>query len=330
MVTIFDCSNEMSKYHADQVTLNLEDQQEMRGRRDAGRTRLINALQADTRPAPMEWSSQGSYAMRTMHQDPQNDYDIDDGVYFAKASLVDANDVELTPLAARTMVCDALTRDERLKHPAKVKDNCVRQVYPEGYHIDMPVYRIDATANILGESVVTYDIVGELNEGQADGSQLRRIVRLTKKQARSRMSWKSQTVSGICMTKLTVDHFVAKDGRDDEALYHTWNAISSALALTQHVDHPIVGQKALAQHGDSDIKYFHERMKEALKTLAIITLDKCTRKEARQAWGEVFNTGYFGECPNGGEDSKGGGGRGPFVVTSSDVAKRDDGDRRFG
>ena len=28
------------------------------------------------------------------------------------------------------------------KHDAEVHKNCVRQAYPEGYHIDIPVYRI--------------------------------------------------------------------------------------------------------------------------------------------------------------------------------------------
>ena len=124
------------------LTLSKKQQDEMRTRRDAGRTRLESGLTVAKHPLPKETASQGSYQMRTMTQDDDNDYDIDDGVYFDDDDLIDGNGNALSPLAARDRVCDALKWDGRLKHEAEVKRNCVRQVYPAGYHIDVPVYRI--------------------------------------------------------------------------------------------------------------------------------------------------------------------------------------------
>ena len=72
-MTIVDCSAEMGKYHSDKVTLQKSDQDEMRRRRDAGRTRLEKGLRRDGHPVPNETASQGSYAMRTMVQDADND-----------------------------------------------------------------------------------------------------------------------------------------------------------------------------------------------------------------------------------------------------------------
>src|SRR5690606_2119102 len=120
----------------------------------------------------------------------------------------------LTPLAARQRVCKALKQDDRLKHDAVVKTNCVRQPYPEGYHIDIPVYRITDVEDTSGDTIDQYELasgdnwvfsdaravtrwfnnlVGELNAGESDGSQMRRVTKLTKRFARSRNSWKSKT-----------------------------------------------------------------------------------------------------------------------------------------
>ena len=102
-----DCNSEMTNFHRDNVTLGLKQQQQMRVNRNAGRTRLENGLTEAGKPQPKEMHSQGSYQMRTMVQDDKNDYDIDDGAYFASADLKDDNGNALTPLAARERVCDA-------------------------------------------------------------------------------------------------------------------------------------------------------------------------------------------------------------------------------
>ena len=49
---------------------------------------MRKGLEDAEKPAPIEFVKQGSYAMKTMVQDPDNDYDIDDGVYFEKDKLV--------------------------------------------------------------------------------------------------------------------------------------------------------------------------------------------------------------------------------------------------
>ena len=160
-MTTVDCSSDMSKYHKEKVTLKRADQDDMRCRRDAGRTRLENGLQRDGHALPKETASQGSYAMRTMVQDPECDYDIDDGAYFKKHDLKDAYGNELTPYLARLRVCNALKQDGRLKHEAEVHNNCVRQTYPEGYHIDVPVYRIVTSTDEGGDTITEYELASK-------------------------------------------------------------------------------------------------------------------------------------------------------------------------
>lgn len=343
-----DCHSEMTGFHRDNVTLSNKQQGEMRTRRNAGRTRLENGLNEAKKPQPKEVHSQGSYQMRTMVQDDDNDYDIDDGAYFASDDLNDDAGVALTPFAARQRVCDALVWDGRLKHEATVKRNCVRQVYAAGYHIDIPVYRIVTTKDENDKPVEHFELasgdewtrsdaravtrwfnglVGELNAGESDGSQMRRITKLTKKFAR-RTDWKNKTTSGISITKLVVDHFQYSADRDDKALRETWKAIDKRLQKSTEIDHPVLDTK-LASAGDDEVGFFRDCLSSALKTLEVLDKSDCTRKQAREAWDDVFDTDFFTTQPDKtGDDSDS---KGSAVkVTSVETARRNDGGGRFG
>lgn len=342
-----DCHSEMKGFHRSHVTLSNKQQDEMRTRRDAGRTRLENGLNEAEKPQPKEVQSQGSYQMRTMVQDDDNDYDIDDGAYFASDDLKDDAGASLTPLAARQRVCDALAWDGRLKQEAIVKHNCVRQIYAAGYHIDIPVYRIVTTKDENDDQVEHYDLasgdewirsdaravtrwfnglVGELNAGESDGSQLRRVTKLTKKFAR-RADWKSKTTSGICITKLVVDHFEASADRDDKALREVWKAIDAKLQESTEIKHPVL-DNMLASAGDKEVSFFHDCLSDALKTLEVLDKSDCNRKQAREAWDEVFDTDFFTKQPDDGGDD--GGKSSAIKVTSAETARRNDGGGRFG
>lgn len=347
-----DCHSEMTNFHRESVTLSKKQQDEMRTHRNAGRARLENGLIEAQKPQPKKVESQGSYMMRTMVQDDANDYDIDDGAYFATDDLKDDAGVALTPKAARQRVCDALSWDGRLKHEASVKPNCVRQVYAAGYHIDIPVYRIVKDKDENDDPVEYYELascdewtrsdaravtrwfnglVGELNAGESDGSQMRRVTKLTKKFAR-RAGWKDKTTSGICITKLVVDHFQTSADRDDKSLWETWKVIDKKLQKSTEIDHPVLANK-LAQAGDSGVTFFRTCLSGALKTLEVLDTSDCTRKKAREAWDDVFDTNFFSNQPDNKDDGggNGGGGKGSAMsVTSVETARRNDGGGRFG
>jgi hypothetical protein len=335
-----NCGPDMIGYHRDEVTLALGQQQDMRSRRDNGRDRLRKGLDTAGKPQPREVRSQGSYQMRTMVQDPDNDYDIDDGAYFRSEDLKDDDGVNMTPLAARQRVCDALKWDGRFNQEAEVKNNCVRQTYAVGYHIDVPVYRIVTEKDWAGNDVEKYELasgdswivsdagavtawfndkVGELNSGQADGSQMRRITKLTKKFAR-RADWKSNTTSGITISKLIVDH---------KALRETWQQIYSALTWSTQVAHPVV-PKNLAEQGDDQVTYFRDCLKAALDALKVLDSGDCTRAMARDAWDSVFDTKFFSNRPDPDAANKASALGTVMTVTSVETARRKDGGGRFG
>jgi hypothetical protein len=355
-MAFINCNSEMTAYHRDEVTLSLSQQQDMRAHRNAGRTRLENGLDTSGKPQPREVQSQGSYQMRTMVQDPENDYDIDDGAYFRHDDLKNDDGLHLSPLASRQRVCDALKWDGRFSQEAVVKNNCVRQAYAAGYHIDVPVYRIMVVKDWQGNETERYELASgdawvisdaravtrwfnnkvkelngndsELSEGQADGSQLRRVTKLTKKFAR-RADWKAKTTSGITITKLVVDHFVASADRDDSALRETWKKINAALIWSTQVAHPVV-DKNLAESGDEQVTYFRACLKSALDTLAVLDEDDCTHAQARQAWDDVFDTTFFSDQPDPDASKKAVAGGSVMDVTKVETARRNDGGGRFG
>lgn len=347
-MTDIDCHADMTAFHSDEVTLSLDQQKAMRQRRDAGRTRLKNGLDTAGHPQPREIHSQGSYKMWTMVQDPDNDYDIDDGTYFVEEDLKNGNGTALTPFEARQRVCDALKWDGRFKQEAEVKKNCVRQPYAEGHHIDVPVYRIVENEDENGDNTERFELasdsdwvvsdaravtkwfngaVRELNEGQTDGSQMRRVTRLTKKFAR-RPDWKDSTTSGITMSKLIVDHFVASPNRDDKSLRETWKAIHEALKISTEVKHPIV-DKNLSEAGDVEVRFFRDCLADALEELKLLDEPDCTRAQAREAWDKVFDTDFFSGRPDPDATKKAAIGT-VINVKSVETARRDDGDGRFG
>lgn len=315
---MIDIGGDVEAFHNEEVMLLKAQQDEMRVRRDAGRSRLATGLKENGHPPPDEIASQGSYAMRTMVQDPENDYDIDDGIYFSKGNLTRAG-FELSPLEARQRVCNALKHDERLSKEAEVKDNCVRQEYVAGYHIDMPVYRIvRSLSGLLGNVEYDYELasgnnwvrsdaravtewykgaVGQLNAGEADGSQLRRITRLTKKFARSRPEWKERTTSGICITKLVVDCFSSQPDRDDTSLIYTWNGILTRLRTSVVITHPVLPGTFLAQTGDVEVGFLRDCLAWAMGQLNVLTDPGCTRANALAVLDNVFGTDFFSKRP---------------------------------
>src|SRR5712692_6722142 len=100
---MYDCGKEVLGYHDDKVTLPQKERDEMRQRRDTNRTRVKTGLADNNDPKPSEFASQGSYAMKTMTQHSEKDYDIDDGIYFNKDDLKKNDGTDMSALEARQM-----------------------------------------------------------------------------------------------------------------------------------------------------------------------------------------------------------------------------------
>lgn len=302
---MFDCSKDVLAFHDEKVTLSQKEQAEMKKRRDANRDRLKTRLKEAGKPVPQEFIKQGSYAMHTMVQDPDNDYDIDDGAYFTEASLKKSDSTGMSPTEAKQMVCDAL-QDKRFDKKPKVMKSCVRIFYEAGYHVDMPVYRIRTSDGkyelasddgwTVSRAADTEDWFNKTNKDKSpdlgtNGGQFRRNVRLLKKFARSRRNWKDDIATGFTITKLAEECFVANTAREDKALRDCMQRIYDRL-VNLEVKHPVTtGAMLTSGPDDPSTKFLRDKLKEALADLAVLDDAKC--EQALAAWDKVFNTDFF-------------------------------------
>ena len=304
---MYDCAKEIVGYHDEMVTLSRSQRSEMRNCRNANRDRLISRLSSDNLELPEKFIKQGSYAMLTMVKEPDNDYDIDDGVYFSQTVLKDEEGFDLSPYDVRLMVCNAL-KDGRLNKQPIVKKNCVRIFYEEGYHVDMPVYRISeynlqyelASGNewVISRAADVENWFDTVNRSKSpdeiNGRQFRRIVRLIKKLSRSRDSWKSKIASGFVITKLVEECYVASGGRDDVALRLTMAGIYNRLVYNLEVKHPVTPGAMLTKiPNDGRTAFLRDKLSNALNILTILDDSSCTKNDALSAWDQVFYTDYF-------------------------------------
>ena len=304
---MYDCSKDVIAFHDEKVTLLQAQRTEMRDRRNANRQRLTKRLKEQQKPVPEEFIKQGSYAMMTMVQDPDNDYDIDDGVYFVEKDLKDKDSNALSPLQVREMVRDVL-RDERFKKQPKVRRNCVRIFYDAGYHVDMPLYRIRESDGqyelasgdqwVVSGAADVEEWFDRVNQSRSpdeeNGRQFRRICRDMKKFARSRVAWKGRIANGFTITKLVEECYVADGEREDVALRKTMQGMHDRLVQSLEVQHPVtLGAMLTSGPDDSSTEFLRDKLAVALEPLEILDDRECTEGQALSAWDKTFNADFF-------------------------------------
>jgi len=221
-----DCNTDITDYHLERVVLNSKQRKRLKKRRDANRDRLKRGLKADDKPQPTEFVIQGSYYAKTTIQEPENAYDVDDGAVFLLEDLKGPNGGDMTPLAAKKMVRDAV-HDESFKTPPEVKTNCVRVHYDDGTHVDIPVYRKTSKADgsdfyeIASSTWKESDPKGVNNwfderislRGVDGKDQMRVLIRLIKAYCKHRPSY--NLPSGFVLTVLVDEKYWNHDKRLD-------------------------------------------------------------------------------------------------------------------
>ncbi len=251
--------------------------------------------------------------MNTMVQDDEWDYDIDDGIYFEMDQLIGPRGGKVSALEAKRIVCFAIHSDTFNQAPEYLK-NCVGVYYKEGYRIDVPVYRRIVTTDRLGNDYEYFELASAdwkrsdardvtkwfedqnalKSPQEKSGRQMRRICRLVKKFARSRNSWKIQTVSGFIITKLVAECYQPHPARDDLAFYRTLANIYNRVLSNQTVIHPVTPNEIITKnYNDTKIRFFRDKIYVALVRLNKLFPPDCTEKRAIKIWSLVLNTEYF-------------------------------------
>jgi hypothetical protein len=260
----------------------------------------------------LEFQSQGSFIMDTIIAPKDDDYDLDDGVYFI-GSL--ARNERPTPQQFHDGVIIAVGTDENY---AKVidKETCVRVIYEkEKFHIDLPIYYANKVNSelahtkenwilsnpikfiawfeqktesgfkeefILEKKMFSNEYKNWLTDIRKKDVQLRRIVRYLK-------GWgddlRGEMPPGIVMTILAAENFVP-NLRDDIALRDTLIKIRQYLknnnckCLRPTVP---VGEDLFENYSQTKKQYFLDRLDTFIES-AEQAINHPNQKDACLKW----------------------------------------------
>lgn len=305
---MFDLHSELNQFYEDHVRLG-EERQTLAEHRDRNLDRLRAGLEKLEHPSSFDYRNQGSYAMHTINQQPNRDYDIDVAVIFSK------DDLPSSALDARKRIESAMREGGRsFIQPPEALTNAVRVYYAEGHHIDLAVYRChedrcenstyehagsDWTARDPMEITNWFnDVVREQSPAKEAGAsvkqnQMRRIVRWLKAFSKSREHW--NLPGGLIISVLVAECYRSDPDRDDLSLYSTMVSVRNRLQLREEITDPVDSSQMLTNRSvdRGRVRRFRERLDEAISRLEVLHEPQCTDEQAIKAWHWVFRHSFW-------------------------------------
>lgn len=264
------------------IRLHKSKKNELKKNRDALRDKItkyfIEEKQNETKP---KYSAQGSYMMHTVvnpittieTDDAGNNktlhpYDLDDGIYF-----IDDLENRKSESTYRTWIYNAV-KDHTTKGAIK-KNTCVRVLYSDGHHIDLPIYFKEKESD--GDKTIPQLV--HKSEGFVDSDprefyrwfnkkandQLKRIVRYLKAwRDKQNKSYSTKMPNGLIFSILATNHYTS-NGRDDISFRDTLKAIKSELDDNFSCERPTVkeGEDLIQKYSEKHFMYRLTRLIEA-------------------------------------------------------------------
>jgi hypothetical protein len=195
-------------------------------------------------------------------------------------------------------------KDDRFNKQPDCKKNCVRIHYNDGYHIDIPIYReskndsnetIQELASSEWEESDPKSINIWFKKQKKEKLELRKVVQLTKKWARSRSSW--NLPSGLILTILVDETYSSKD-RLDEKLYWTLKSLYQRLETDKTVNNPTNNDEITSSDKHKKkVENLYNRLDEMFNVNESVNLSELeTTKDKKKAlliWKRFFNDDFF-------------------------------------
>ncbi|MHB8624606.1 MAG: cyclic GMP-AMP synthase DncV-like nucleotidyltransferase [Aggregatilineales bacterium] len=312
---MYDLHSELYAFYDKHVRLSRDQQISLAKYRDTNIDRLNQGLDELAYERPARTCSQGSYAMITMVQHPENDYDIDTALIFDKDVLPD------NPEKARERVLEAIKKGAgNFKYPPEARQNAVTVWYMEGHHIDLPVFR--QYTDLMGSEIIEHagqcwtrrdpseitdwfktevDSKSPRKESGAtvEDAQMRRIVQYLKMFTRSRSTW--EMPGGLLISALVVECYRPDADRDDKALYDTMGGIVQRAQYNSEIRNPADCTQLLTDTTEhvNEVKQFGEKLTQAIEWLKPIFDIDSDKVAACKAWNDVFKHKYWTELIDG-------------------------------
>lgn len=283
--------NDLFQTFLSRICLTIEQRSNLQIGRDAIKQKIENYFSNDLKVTNPEFLLQGSYALKTMVKPlGLEDYDLDDGVYLQHT---DDDISKPTPSVASNWIIEAVKN--HTKKAPKNKKNCVRVVYAENYHIDLPIYRTirgDIYLGTLeGNEWIPSD-AKKFNKHFRDmlvkNEQMRSCIKYLK-------AWKDFEgcdLKGIHITALVGLKHIAAEDRDDESLTNTVSEIVEYLEGNRDIYNPIDQEENFIEDwSDSKIDKTITTLKN-LQENAAEAIDEEDKQESSKLWRKVFGNRF--------------------------------------
>lgn len=212
----------------DAITLSPTKKEKLRTGRDALRKKIKDDFDDNERKKP-KFCGQGSYMMKTTTSPSSGEYDLDDGVYLQGYSDKDEDEFPSTS-TVHTWIKKAV--DGHTSTPPVDKNTCVRVIYVDDYHIDLPVYIMKDDIAHLAHKKNGWVISDPkaftdwfVSKVTTEGEQLRSLVKYLK----AWKEYKGIDLKGIAVTILVGQHYYSYKNRDDLSLLGTLSNIIDEL-----------------------------------------------------------------------------------------------------
>lgn len=223
--------NDLFLVFNDEISLTKTYKNKVTSGRDALRTKIGNKFSDKGRNKP-KYYTQGSYSMKTAIIPLDDEFDLDNGVYLQGYST----DEEEWPATqtVHTWVKEAV-EGHTSNNPID-KNTCVRVVYEDKYHIDLPIY-IMGKDNEEDVAFLAHKSKGWVKSDpkaftnwfqdyvKRDGQVIRRMVKYLK----AWKDYKNIDIKGIAITILVCENSCLTDDRDDISLLDTITNIYDTL-----------------------------------------------------------------------------------------------------
>ena len=236
----------------EKVRLSKSKKENLITSREANRDRIRKYFKETLDKKSPDFFQQGSFSFKTTINPIDGEYDIDDGVYLQ--NLDDDFLTALKPETAQSWIAEAV--ENATKATVVFKSSCVRVIYANDYHIDLPVYGVKDDVTYLAHKKSNTWIENDPKKfkdwfyeklNDAD-EQLRRNIIYLK-------AWTDfnslNKISGVLITVLVCKNLVLKIERDDESLYETLKQIMSSLTLYRTVYMPVAPNDNLLEKYNS-------------------------------------------------------------------------------
>lgn len=290
---MLDLNKLFEDFH-DEISLTKTYKDKITKGRDALRTRIGNKFEEKGRKKPQH-CTQGSYAMRTAIMPTGDDeFDLDNGVYL-KGYSIEQDDWPSTQ-TVHTWVKDAV--NGHTSNPPIDKNTCVRVVYEDKYHIDLPIYIMgensdgDSIAYLAHKSkgwiesdpkAFTNWFQGFVND---NGQQIRHMVKYLK-------AWKDHKnidIKGMAITILVCNNFSVTANRDDISLLDTVTNIIDSLEDSFHCYKPVTptDEDLFADISETSKNSILNGLNNLKRKLDIAINEKSNEKEATDILRTVF------------------------------------------